>query len=104
MATSMTVRKASLLTEPIDLTTLGGSTPLPPSDHPIWDGPVKTASEIVDYDFTGLDPRLAQFLQRLNARVSVLEAHLGLGSLVWPMKQMPLWKRLLVRLHLQRRF
>jgi hypothetical protein len=61
------------MSEPIDLTTLGAATPLPPSDHPIFQGPVKSASEIVDFDYTGMDPHLARFLQSLVYRIGELE-------------------------------
>lgn len=80
--------------DPIDLTTLGAATPLPPADHPLWDGPVKTASEINEFDLTGMDPALAQFLQRLTARMSVLEWEFR----EWKLYQSaPWWKRLLMQ-------
>lgn len=50
---------------PIDLTTLGAAVPLPPPEHPFWEGPRKSAAVgIPDYHMSG---------QQMAARIFALE-------------------------------
>ncbi len=54
---------------PVDLTTLGAATPLPPQDHPIYAGPLKSASD-------GF-PDLNMSKQQMAAKIFTLEAQVA---------------------------
>lgn len=55
----------------IDLTSLGAVGDMPPKDHPIFDGPIQQASDIVSLDIA--PEAMALKLETLTARMGILE-------------------------------
>jgi hypothetical protein len=62
---------------PVDLTTLGAVTPLPPPDHAIFAGPIKSASDGFP-DLNMSREQMASKILALEYQVKKLCAHLGI--------------------------